>query len=74
MKIQEIGKHTRTYQDKGYLKMSKRKAFITGINGFIGANLAKHLCAQGANVFGLVRNEDKQTLLYYENIYRFFKI
>jgi dTDP-4-dehydrorhamnose reductase len=32
-----------------------KKAFITGINGFIGSNLAKQLIDQGVEVYGLVR-------------------
>jgi nucleoside-diphosphate-sugar epimerase len=32
-----------------------KKAFITGINGFIGSNLAKQLIDQGIEVYGLVR-------------------
>ena len=34
-----------------------KNVFLTGINGFIGGNLAKSLIANGANVFGLLRNE-----------------
>ena len=45
-----------------------KNIFITGINGFIGSNLAKLLISHGANVFGLVRNPDKRTLLFFEGI------
>ena len=45
-----------------------KNIFITGINGFIGSNLAKYLINNGANVYGLVRNEDNRTLIHYENI------
>ncbi|SVD28578.1 uncharacterized protein METZ01_LOCUS381432, partial [marine metagenome] len=41
---------------------------ITGINGFIGGNLAKSLLLKDANVFGLIRNKNKNTYLYYENL------
>lgn len=41
---------------------------ITGINGFIGGNLAKGLLAQGANVFGLLRNQKQDTLLYFDGL------
>ena len=41
---------------------------ITGINGFIGGNLAKSLLLKEANVFGLIRNKNKKTFLYYENL------
>ena len=45
-----------------------KNIFITGINGFIGSNLAKLLISLGANVFGLIRNPDNRTLLYFEEI------
>ena len=45
-----------------------RRVFLTGINGFIGGNLAKALVKMGAHVSGLVRNQDKSTLLYYEAV------
>ena len=45
-----------------------RNVFITGINGFIGGNLAKSLIDKGANVFGLLRNHRKDTFLYFEGI------
>lgn len=41
---------------------------ITGINGFIGGSLAQCLLAQGANVFGLMRNQKKDTFLYFEGL------
>lgn len=41
---------------------------VTGINGFIGGNLAKALVARGANVFGLMRNIKHDTLLFYEKL------
>ena len=45
----------------------KRNILITGINGFIGGNLAKALLENGANIFGLIRNQKKNTMIYYEN-------
>ena len=45
-----------------------KNVFITGINGFIGGNLAKDLLNKGANVFGLVRNQSFQTFLYFESL------
>ena len=45
-----------------------KNVFITGINGFIGGNLAKLLLENGANVFGLVRNLRHDTLLFYEKL------
>ena len=44
----------------------RKNVFITGINGFIGGNLAKGLLNKGANVFGLVRDQSFQTFLYFE--------
>ena len=35
--------------------MKNKNVFITGISGFVGSNMAKHLLNEGANVFGLVR-------------------
>ena len=45
-----------------------KNVFITGINGFIGGNLAKELLRKGANVFGLIRNHSLQTFLYFESL------
>jgi CDP-glucose 4,6-dehydratase len=45
-----------------------KNVFVTGINGFIGGNLAKDLLQKGANVFGLIRNVSEKTFLYFENI------
>lgn len=45
-----------------------KKVLITGINGFIGGNLAKKLNSLGADIFGLVRNRKESTFLSYEKI------
>lgn len=45
-----------------------RNVFVTGVNGFIGGNLANRLCRLGANVVGLIRNIKKDTYLYYEGV------
>lgn len=45
-----------------------KNILITGVNGFIGSNLAKMLVEKGANVFGLIRNAKLDTLLYYEKV------
>ena len=45
-----------------------KNVLITGINGFIGGNLAKSLLEKGATVFGLIRNARRNTLLFYENL------
>ena len=45
-----------------------RKIFITGINGFVGANLAKSFINKGASVYGLIRNYNPNSFLYFEKI------
>jgi len=45
-----------------------RNVFITGINGFIGGNLAATLVEAGANVFGLIRNKSRESFLYFEGV------
>lgn len=45
-----------------------KNVLITGINGFIGGNLAKMLLERGANVYGLIRNAKHDTLLFYEKL------
>jgi len=45
-----------------------KNVLITGVNGFIGSNLAKALLEKGANVFGVIRNATRDTLLFYEKI------
>jgi CDP-glucose 4,6-dehydratase len=47
---------------------SGRPVFLTGINGFIGSNIAKALVQKGAQVSGLVRNIDRNSLLFKEGI------
>ena len=44
-----------------------KNVFITGINGFIGGNLAKNLINHKANVFGLIRDE-REILLFITRI------
>ena len=53
-----------------YYKWHGKNVFITGINGFIGGNLAKVLLDKGANVFGLIRNHSEKSYLYHEGINR----
>lgn len=45
-----------------------RNVLVTGINGFIGGGLAKALTVRGANVYGLIRNANKSTFLFYEKL------
>ena len=55
-------------------KMDKRKFWegknilITGVNGFIGGNLAKYFSDRNANVTGIIRNKTKNSFLEYENV------
>jgi len=51
--------------------VSNKKILITGISGFVGSNLAKHLLNYKANVFGLVRRRTNNNTP--ENI-KFLKI
>lgn len=37
------------------MSLKKKNVLITGISGFVGSHLAKHLLNEGANVFGLDR-------------------
>ena len=45
-----------------------KKVLITGINGFIGTNLAKILISKNAEVIGVSNNRDKDISLKFENI------
>ena len=40
---------------KAKVGLKNKNVFITGISGFVGSHLAKHLLNEGANVFGLDR-------------------
>ena len=51
---------------KNYWK--NKNIFITGINGFVGGNLARSFVDIGANVYGLIRNQDYESFLSYENL------
>lgn len=37
------------------MSLKNKNVFITGISGFVGSHMAKHLLDEGANVFGLDR-------------------
>ena len=45
-----------------------KKILITGINGFVGSNLAKTLTQLGADVHGITLDKKKKSLLFYEKI------
>ena len=46
----------------------KKKVLITGIDGFVGSNLAKKLTSCGAKVNGIIQKPNKRSLLYIEKI------
>jgi GDPmannose 4,6-dehydratase len=37
------------------MKWKNKNVLITGINGFVGSNLAKNLLEEESNVFGIIR-------------------
>ncbi len=37
------------------MELKNKNIFITGVSGFVGSHMAKHLLNEGASVFGLVR-------------------
>lgn len=51
-----------------------KKVLVTGINGFIGGNLAKYLLSQKADITGLERNQNKDSFLYFEQLDHQLKI
>ena len=46
----------------------KKKVLITGIDGFVGSNLAKKLLNLQANIYGIVQKKNKRSLLYFEKL------
>lgn len=51
-----------------------KKVLITGINGFIGGNLCKNLLEKGADVYGLIRNNNRDSYLFYQKLDKKIKI
>jgi CDP-glucose 4,6-dehydratase len=45
-----------------------KKVLITGIDGFVGSNLAKKLLSLKANIYGVVQKKNKKSLLYFEKL------
>ena len=45
-----------------------KNVFITGVNGFVGSNLAEDLVNKGANVYGLIRNINPKSYLFFNKI------
>ncbi len=48
--------------------LNGKKILITGINGFVGGNIARQLVQLGAEVFGLVRTRTFNSFLFYEKV------
>ncbi len=44
------------------MRLKNKNVFITGISGFVGSHMGKHLLNKGANVFGLVRRRADGTI------------
>ena len=51
-----------------------KKILITGINGFVGSNLAKQLISNGAKVYGITLDKKKKSLLTFEKIHKLCKL
>lgn len=47
--------HSYTVPTGSTMEWKDRQVLITGVSGFVGSHLARHLTDQGARVFGLVR-------------------
>ena len=50
-----------------------KRVLITGIDGFVGSNLAKKLIRLEAKVYGIVQKK-KNSLLYFESIHKKCKL
>ena len=53
---------------------NNKKVLITGIEGFVGSNLAKRLVSFGAKVSGVIQKKNKKSLLYFENVHKKCKL
>jgi len=47
---------------------NSKKIFITGIDGFVGSNLAKSLILKGSKIYGLIKDPNKDSLLKFEKL------
>ena len=47
---------------------SNKKVLVTGVTGFVGGNLVKKLHTDGAEVFGLLRNDNPASFLFLEGL------
>ena len=57
---------SKNYTSKQFWK--DKNVLITGINGFIGGNLSKHLDSLGAKIIGISNNQIKNKFLEYEKL------
>lgn len=51
-----------------------KKVLITGVNGFVGGNLCKIFLEKGADVYGLIRNNNQDSYLFYHELHKKIKI
>ena len=47
---------------------ANKNVLITGVNGFVGSNLARDLIKKKSNVIGLTKKRNIESLLYFENL------
>ena len=62
----------KNYTSKSF--WNNKSVLITGINGFIGGNLTKHLTNLGAYVIGITNNKIKNKFLEFENLAKLVNI
>ena len=53
---------------------NNKPVLITGVHGFVGSNLCKYLIMEGANIYGLHKNNTKASLLTFEKLDNFNSI
>ena len=58
-------KTSQKYLNKNF--WNNKTVLITGINGFIGGNLAKQLISLGAKIIGISNRRAKNKFLIYDN-------
>ena len=59
--LQNANENIKNYTSKSF--WNNKSVLITGINGFIGGNLSKHLSNLGANIIGITNNKIKNKFL-----------
>ena len=65
-------KMSKNYINKNFWR--SKTVLITGVNGFIGGNLAKYLISLDAKVLGVTNSEVKNRFLVYEDISKKIKL